>query len=395
MQAKGLDMRKNGSVLWIAPKDELLTKEKLELEQRSQIAELEPLRTESFQLNYQKADNFKQVLGITASGGSGSNSSGAGSGNRILSKRGSATIDPRTNQLFVTDIPSKLDEVRALIQKVDVPTRQVLIEARIVEATDTFSKNLGAKLGFADLRTARGGDTGYQIGSSTSRVAFTGNYQGVGEQTGQAQVTSGSYTPNTQFVNMPAAKINGIDPSSFAVSLFSAAANRFLNLELSALEADGTGKIISSPRVVTADQLKATIEQGTELPYEQATSSGATSITFRKANLKMDVTPQITPDGNIILDVDVNKDSVGIQTPAGFAIDTKHVQTQVLVENGGTVVLGGIFQQVERQDTSKVPLLGDIPVVGNLFKTTSKTNDKTELMIFITPKIIADKFSTR
>lgn len=385
MQAKGLDMRKNGSVLWIAPKDELLTKEKLELEQRAQIAELEPLKTETFQLNYQKAEAFKLVFGLDG-GGDGKN--------RLLSKRGSATIDPRTNQLFVTDIPSKLEDVRTLVQKTDIASKQVLIEARIVEANDTFSKNLGIKLGFADLRTQRGGDTGYQL-AGNSRAALTGNYLGVGEQTGQAKVTDGSFIPNTQFVNMPAGSINGVNPGSLAISLFSAAANRFLNLELSALEADGKGKIISSPRVVTADQLKATIEQGTELPYAVATSSGATSIVFRKANLKLDVTPQITPDGNIILDVDVNKDSVGIETRAGFAIDTKHVKTQVLVENGGTVVLGGIFQQVERDSVSKVPMLGDLPVLGNFFKTTSRTNDKTELLIFITPKVVAERLTTR
>jgi type IV pilus assembly protein PilQ len=373
-------MRKNGSVLWIAPKDELLTKEKLELEQKAQIAELEPLRTEIFQLNYQKAESFKSVFGL-----------GAGSGqNSILSKRGSATIDPRTNQLFVTDISTKLEEVRRLIQKTDIATRQVLIEARIVEADDKFSKNLGAKLGFADLRTLRGGDTGYQIGTSNSRVAFTGNYQGVGEQTGQAKDSGQSYN-NSQFVNLPASNLNGFSPGSLAVSLFSASANRFLDLELSALEADGKGKIISSPRVVTADQLKALIEQGTELPYQQATSSGATAVSFRKANLKLEVTPQITPDGNVILDVDVNKDSVGVETRSGFAIDTKHVKTQVLVENGGTVVLGGIFQQNERTTVTKVPLFGDIPVLGYLFKTTARTNDKTELLIFITPKIVTDR----
>lgn len=388
MQAKGLDMRKNGTVLWIAPKDELLTKEKLELEQRAQIAELEPLKTETFQLNYQKAEAFKQVFGIDSAGGSGD------SKNRILSKRGSAVIDPRTNQLFVTDISSKLEEVRKLVQKTDIASKQVLIEARIVEADDKFSRNLGAKLGFSDLRGIRGGDVGYGVAGST-RAAVTGNYQGVGEQTGQAVITDQSYIPNTQFVNLPAAGINGANPGSLAISLFSAAANRFLNLELSALEADGKGKIISSPRVVTADQLKALIEQGTELPYQVATSSGATSIAFRKANLKLEVTPQITPDGNVILDVDVNKDSVGVETRAGFAIDTKHVKTQVLVENGGTVVLGGIFQQVERTNDTKVPLFGDIPVVGNLFKSTARTNDKTELLIFITPKIVAERISAR
>ena len=387
LQSKGLDMRKNGTVILIAPKDELLTKEKLELEQRSQIADLEPLRTETYQLNYQKAESFKLVFGLD----------GAGDGkNRILSKRGSAVIDPRTNQLFVTDIASRQEEIRKLVQKTDIASRQVLIEARIVEADDKFSKNLGAKLGFADLRTIRGGDAGYQLSSnSNTRVAATGNLAGVGEQTGQIKATDQSYSPNSQFVNLPAAGIDGLNPGSLAISLFSAAANRFLNLELTALEGDGKGKIISSPRVVTADQLKALIEQGTELPYQQATSSGATSIAFRKANLRLEVTPQITPDGNVILDVDVNKDSVGQETRAGFAIDTKHVKTQVLVENGGTVVLGGIFQQTERNSVVKVPLLGDVPVLGNLFKTTSRTNDKTELLIFITPKIVADRTSVR
>ncbi|MGB7481797.1 MAG: type IV pilus secretin PilQ [Burkholderiaceae bacterium] len=385
LQAKGLDMRKNGTVLWIAPKDELLTKEKLELEQKMQIAELEPLKTEIFQLNYQKAESFKLVFGLDGSGDSK---------NRILSKRGSAVIDPRTNQLFVTDIPSKLEDIRKLVQKTDVASRQVLIEARIVEADDKFSRNLGAKLGFADLRTLRGGTSGYEI-NGNNRIALTGNYLGVGEQTGQARVTEESYIPNTQFVNLPAAGIGGLNPGSLAISLFSAAANRFLNLELSALEADGKGKIISSPRVVTADQLKALIEQGTELPYQQATSSGATSVAFRKANLRLEVTPQITPDGNVILDVDVNKDSVGEETRAGFAINTKHVKTQVLVENGGTVVLGGIFQQTERDSVTKVPFFGDIPLFGNLFKTTGRTNDKTELLVFITPKIVADRVSAR
>jgi type IV pilus assembly protein PilQ len=387
LQSKALDMRKNGTVILIAPKEEFLTKEKLELEQRSQIADLEPLRTETYQLNYQKAESFKLVFGLD----------GAGDGkNRILSKRGSAVIDPRTNQLFVTDIPSRQEEIRKLVLKTDIASRQVLIEARIVEADDKFSKNLGAKLGFADLRTIRGGDAGYQLSNnSNTRIAATGNLTGVGEQTGQVKVTDQSYSPNSQFVNLPAVGINGLNPGSLAISLFSAAANRFLNLELTALEADGKGKIISSPRVVTADQLKALIEQGTELPYQQATSSGATSIAFRKANLRLEVTPQITPDGNVILDVDVNKDSVGQETRAGFAIDTKHVKTQVLVENGGTVVLGGIFQQTERDSVAKVPFFGDVPLLGNLFKTTSRTNDKTELLIFITPKIIADRNAVR
>lgn len=383
MQTKGLDMRKNGTVLWIAPKDELLTKEKLELEQKAQIAELEPLRTESFQLNYQKAEAFKLVFGADGA-----------STNRMLSKRGSAVIEPRTNQLFVTDIPSKLEEVRRLIQKTDIASKQVLIEARIVEASDTFSKNLGAKLGFADLRHLNGGDAGYQV-SGNQRAALTGNYLGVGEQTGQAKVTDQSYMPNTQFVNLPAQGINGLNPGSLAVSLFSAAANRFLNLELSALEADGNGKIISSPRIVTADQLPAHIEQGTEIPYQISTSSGATSIFFRKATLSLDVTPQITPDGNIVLQVDVHKDSPGAETRGGPVINTKQVKTMVLVENGGTVVLGGIYTQEEREDIAKVPFLGDIPLLGYLFKTKGRANNKTELLVFITPKVLADNLTAK
>ena len=382
--AKGLDMRKNGNVLWIAPREELLTKEKLELEQRAQIADLEPLKSEIFQLNYQKAEAFKTVFGLE----------GGDARNRMLSKRGSAIIEPRTNQLFVTDIASRLEDVRRLIAKTDIATRQVLIEARIVEASDTFTRNLGAKLGFADLRTIRGGDAGYQIGHGNNRIGVGGNLTGVGETTGQVALTDSTFN-NTQFVNLPAANINGVPAGSVAISLFSAAANRFLNLELSALEADGTGKIISSPRVITADKAIALIEQGIELPYQVATSSGATSIQFRKANLRLEVTPQVTPDGNVVIDVDVNKDSVGQETRAGFAIYTKHVKTQVMVENGGTVVLGGIYQQTERNTTNKVPLLGDVPVLGYLFRTNSRTRDKTELLVFITPKIVAERLSTR
>jgi type IV pilus assembly protein PilQ len=387
LQAKGLDMRKNGNVLWIAPKDELLTKEKLELEQRAQISDLEPLRSEIFQLNYQKAEAFRTVFGLDASGASSGDSK-----NRVLSKRGSAIIDPRTNQLFVTDIPSKIEDIRHLIQKVDIATKQVLIEARLVEANDGFSRNLGAKLGFADLRGVRGGDAGYQV-SGNQRVAIGGNLVGIGQTTGQTPATADFYN-NTTMVNLPAAGIGGVPASSLAFSLFSSAANRFLNLELSALEADGKGKIISSPRVVTADKTPALIEQGIELPYQVATSSGATSVSFRKASLKLEVTPQITPDGNVVLDVDVSKDSKGEDTRAGFAINTQHVKTNVMVENGGTVVLGGIYQQSESTNENKVPLLGDLPVVGHLFKTTGRENTKTELLIFITPKIVADKLES-
>jgi type IV pilus assembly protein PilQ len=388
LQAKGLDMRKNGNVLWIAPKEELLTKEKLELEQRAQITDLEPLRSEVFQLNYQKADAFRTVFGLDQNGGA-SGGAGVDNRNRVLSRRGSAIIDSRTNQLFVTDIASKVEDIRKLIQKVDIPTKQVLVEARLVEANEGFSRNLGAKLGFADLRGVRGGDPGYQVGGD-NRVAVGGNISGVGQVTGQTPADTNFYN-NTQLVNLPAAGINGTTAPTIAFSLFNAAANRFLNLELSALEADGKGKIISSPRVVTEDNVPAIIEQGVELPYQQATSSGATSIAFRKASLKLEVTPQITPDGNVVLDVDVAKDSPGAATTAGPAINTQHVKTKVMVENGGTVVLGGIYQQTQTNDVSKVPLFGDIPVLGNLFKSTARVDNKTELLVFITPKIVAER----
>jgi len=390
LQAKGLDMRKNGNVLWIAPKEELLTKEKLELEQRAQIADLEPLRSEIFQLNYQKVEAFRTVFGLDASGAP---TSAGDNKNRVLSKRGSAIIDPRTNQLFVTDIASKIEDIRKLIQKTDIASKQVLIEARLVEANDGFSRNLGAKLGFADMRTIRGGDSGWQV-RGNERVAIGGNLTGVGQTTGQVALDQNSFN-NTTMVNLPAATIGGVTPSSLAFSLFSSAANRFLNLELSALEADGKGKVISSPRVVTEDKQIAVIEQGIELPFQVATSSGATSITFKKASLRLEVTPQITPDGNVVLEVDVNKDSKGEETRAGPAINTQHVKTKVMVENGGTVVLGGIYQQTERNNENKVPLLGDVPLLGYLFKSTGRESTKTELLVFITPKIVTDAAAGR
>lgn len=381
LQAKGLGMRKNGNVLLIAPKDELAAKEKQELESKAALQGLEPLRTQSFQLNYAKAADI--AIQLTGSGAGAS---------KTLSSRGSLISEPRTNQLFVNDISSKLEQVQQLIAKLDVPVRQVLIEARIVEASDTFGKSLGVRLGGSDLRGIRGGDAGYSLGGA-NRVALGGTYNAVSATTGESTGTLD--TTNTSFVNLPALGQGGYSPSTFAISLFSSAANRFLNLELSALEADGKGKLVSSPRIVTADQTKALIEQGTEFPYQQATSSGATSVAFRKANLKLEVTPQITPEGSIILDLDINKDSRGETTAAGIAINTKHIKTQVLVENGGTVVIGGIFELTEADSESKVPLLGDLPAVGNLFKTKTRSSSKSELLVFITPKMISDKAAAR
>jgi type IV pilus assembly protein PilQ len=403
LQSRGLDMRKNGNVILIAPREELATKEKLDLEARQQIADIEQLRTETFTLNYQKAEAVGELLKDEKQ--------------RVLSKRGSALVDARTNKLFVQDTPMRLDEVRRLIQQVDIPVRQVLIEARIVEADDRFSRNLGSKLGFYDRRSLVYNTQSRVDPVTGQNVAYnvptygTGSSTGVGygvisgNLTGASQLSSqlGSDIPNaapglgmataienTNFVNLPAAAISGASPASFAISLFGSSLTRFINLELSALEADQRGKVVSSPRVLTANQSKALIEQGTELPYQSSTSSGATAVSFRKANLRLEVTPQITPEGNVILDVDINRDAVGQLTPAGFAIDTRHVKTQVLVENGGTVVIGGIYEQFERNRTDKVPLLGDIPVLGYLFKSTTKTNDRTELLVFLTPRVVND-----
>jgi type IV pilus assembly protein PilQ len=377
LQSKGLDKRRSGNVLLIAPKDELAAKEQVDLEAKRKIADLEPMHMQAFQLNYTKANDV-------ANGLTGASTAGSSGGTRLLSARGTVVAEPRTNQLFVTDIPSKLEEIQALITRIDIASRQVMIEARIVEASDNFGRALGVKLG-ADTFKPLG------LGGNT-RASIGGNYDAVGYQTGQLSGTA-PYT-DTQFVNFPAQAgvvSSTATAATFALSLFSASASRFLNLELSALEEDGSGRIISSPRVITADQVQAVVEAGEELPYQQATSSGATSVTFQKAQIRLQVTPQITPEGNVILDVDVNKDSVGRSTSAGFAIDTKHVKTTALVENGGTVVLGGLFQQTESNVVDKIPFLGDIPFLGNLFKSTTKLQTRTELLIFITPRIITDR----
>ncbi|HVS26868.1 MAG TPA: type IV pilus secretin PilQ [Burkholderiales bacterium] len=370
LQSKGLDLRKNGNVVLIAPADELATKEKLNLESRQQISDLEPTRTESFQLNYQKADSVQKLLTDV--------------NQRILSKRGSAVVDPRTNMLFVQDTPTKLDEARSLIKKIDVPVRQVIIEARIVEANDTFSKNLGVKFG---------GTSGFgSIGNV--RTTAGGNLADTASRIGEPGATLGTI-PDALNVNLPAGGIGGAAAGALSLVLFNNGVTRFLNLELSALEADGKGKIISSPRVVTADQVEATIEQGTDIPFQQATSSGATSVTFKKATLSLKVKPQITPDDNVIMNLQVNNDSRGADTTAGPAINTRAIQTQVLVENGGTVVIGGIFIQDQQTTINKVPLLGDIPYLGVLFRNTLVRDNKSELLIFITPKILKDALTIR
>ena len=371
LQSKGLGLRKNGNVLWIAPKDEILAKEKLEREANAALETLEPLRTQSFQLNYAKALEVQRgLMGVGSVPGAG-----GAAASRIVSARGSVIAETRTNQLFVTDIASKLEQIQDLIAKIDIPVRQVLIEARIVEASDVFGKSLGVRLGGGMDQISSGSGRGIDFGPTYNATS--------------------AGTTNGTFVNLPAIGLLGANAGTFAVSIFGENAARFLNLEISALEADGKGKVVSSPRVVTADKVKAVIEQGTELPYQVASASGATSIAFRKANLMLEVTPQITPEGNVILDLDINKDTVGQSTPAGFAIDTKHVKTQVLVENGGTVVIGGIFTQTEQEDTAKIPFFGDLPGLGVLFRNKVKRAEKREMLVFITPKALTDRTSLR
>jgi type IV pilus assembly protein PilQ len=374
LQAKGLDKRKNGNVLWIAPKDEIAAREKQTLESQASTESLEPVRTQGFQMNYANVEEIaKQISGSGSAGGTGA--SGTGASARILSARGSVISEPRTNQLFVTDIPSRLEQVQSLIAKLDIPVRQVMIEARIVEASDDFSRSLGVRLG--------GGNLG--VGGGRNRLGFGSTYSAT-----SAGVGSGS------FVNLPSDGAGGFNPATLAVSLFDALnTSRFLNLEISAMEADGRGKIVSSPRVVTADQVEALIEQGTKFPFQSAADGGGTKIDFATANLALKVTPRITPEGAVILTVDVTKNSRGETTPAGVAINTKRVKTEVLVEDGGTVVLGGIYESFERDDIAKVPVLGDIPYVGNLFKNKSRITTRSELLVFLTPRIITDRGVSR
>ena len=368
LQQKGLDMRKNGNVILIAPREEIATKEKLEFESKVQISDLEPLRTESFQMNYIKGADVQKLL--------------VDPKQTLLSKRGSALLDDRSNMLFVKDTPSRLDDVREMIAKVDVPVRQVMIEARIVEAGDSFAKNLGVRLSWGGSVTSQGGPIAFVNGAGPN-------------QFGSNTVVRGN-SSTVSAVNLPATPRAG-NAGIFGLMLFNSAGTQFLAAEISALEADGRGKVISSPRVMTSNQVEAIIEQGVEIPYQQATSSGATSVSFRKANLSLKVKPGITPDGRITMALDVNKDTPNtrLSTGAGVAIDTKHVKTEVLVDNGGTVVIGGIYTQETRDNTQRIPFFGDLPYIGWLFKNREWIDDKTELLIFITPKIVAQSLAVQ
>ncbi len=402
MQSKGLDKRQNGNVIWIAPKDELMTREKLEFEAKSAVADLEPLTTEYIQMNYMRADEAQTMLYGFASGAflasAGNNSvncsaqaqglggaaaaqaSQKGQGEndqKVLTKRGRATYELKTNTLIITDTARKIQEVRELLARLDVPARQVMIEARVVVATDGWSRDLGARLGFQMTKAPQRSVLGHQIGGVPSSANPS---------------ASGQALPSS--LDVPGA-------ANLALSLLNLANGNLLSLELRALEADNKGKVISNPRVLTSNQRPAVILNGTQIPYVTTTVSaggGVTqTVTFKDAFLCLLVDPQILNNDSIILTVEVQKDAVrNIPEITGIpAIDTKRVKTQVRVNNGETLVLGGIFDGEESSSVSKVPLLGDIPVFGNLFKTTSKENSKTELIIFITPRILDDRLSIR
>ncbi|OYZ04339.1 MAG: secretin [Methylophilales bacterium 16-45-7] len=399
MKNKGLDKRVSGNVISIAPADELAAKEKAALEATLAIEDLEPLRTEVFTLRYQKAEEFKKILngGVDSGGGGGG---GQGNVNRILSKRGSVNHDPRTNTLFIQDTAKKLEEIQEVINKVDVAVKQVMIESRLVIADDRFAKSLGARFGVTQTGTPGSGvaTVSGSLGNRFTQASATTLTQGT--RNGSIQTAT---DPNTGSIltssdglpdlmsNLPVSNAFG----SFALSLFKLSANTLLNLELSALESDKRGKVVSSPRVTTANQQKASIASGTKIPYLQASSSGATNISFIDATLSLDVTPQITPDEKIIMELEVKKDRVGQVFFGTPSIDTQNVKTNVLVSNGETAVLGGIYELTERNDVDKVPFFGDLPVVGHAFKRRTKQEDKTELLIFITPKIMDESLGLR
>ncbi|HSN51201.1 MAG TPA: type IV pilus secretin PilQ family protein, partial [Woeseiaceae bacterium] len=378
MTTKGLDMRQNGNVIIVAPAEEIAARETADLEARNAISELEPMYSEFLQVNYAKAADLAAL--IQAEGG----------GNSLLSVRGSIAVDDRTNTLLVQDTANRLEDIRRMVRTLDVPIKQVLIESRIVVVNDDFSRDLGVRLGV----------TAYRENGTDGAAVISGN--GSGTDTMINSIidnlgTSGQVTP----VQLPVLtdRYNVNVPIADAAGRFSLAVlerDYLVDLELTALEAEGRGEIVSTPRVITANQKEARIEQGVEIPYQQSASSGATTVQFKKAVLSLEVTPQITPDNNIIMDLRVHKDNVGDVISTGGlggtvpSIDTRAVETQVLVEDGQTVVLGGIYETERRETITKVPFLGDIPAIGVLFRSKQLQNDKSELLIFVTPRILEE-----
>lgn len=383
IRSAGLGVRQVGGVDWIAPRAQLLADEQTQLEAEAKREALLPLASRRFTLNYPRAQALREII-------MGEKDA---KGRRLLSARGSLIADPRTNQLFVTDVPEKLEALASFIARIDVPVRQVLIEARIVEVDDRFSDSLGVRLaGYSGAPGNGGGAGGGGSGDSSDR----GGRGGAGEPRGAEKPegtrgVGGKPRDSSLDIGLPAAALAGAVPPSLAITLFGRSATRFLQLELSALETSGRGRVISRPRVVTADKIQAVIEQGTELPYVMREGRRSLpSVRFRKATLRLEVTPLITPDGRVILDVDVRKDSVGQEVVGGFAIDTRQVKTQVQVENGGTVAIGGIYQEEQRDSRAGVPWIGEVPVLGALFRNRTEENRRTELLVFLTPSVVPE-----
>ena len=353
----------------VAPLEELAAREKTELETAQQQEQLAPLRSEIIQVNYAKAGEMAALLR------SGENS--------LMSERGRVSVDERTNTMLVKETREKLAEIRALVARLDIPVRQVLIESRIVIANNDFNRELGTRFGVTGV--ARNGNNGLVTtsGSATATDTTVDSFLNNG-----FPVEVGSLQDRFN-VSLPASG----SASSIAFAILGS--DYLIDLELSALQAEGRGEVISTPRVITANAKQASIEQGVEIPYQEAASSGATTINFKSAVLKLDVVPQITPDERIIMDLEVKNDSVGAQVANVLggtipSIDTRKVNTQVLVDNGQTVVLGGIYQQDNRKTVTKVPFLGDLPLIGSLFRSTALVNNKRELLIFVTPKILQE-----
>ncbi|MCW8918261.1 MAG: type IV pilus secretin PilQ [Gammaproteobacteria bacterium] len=373
LRTRGLGMRESGNVILIAPNAEIAAREKEELEAQKQMIDLAPVQTRYHQINYAKAADIAGLL--------------KGEKNSILTERGSVTIDERTNTLMVLETSTKHEEVAALIQKLDIPVRQVMIESRIVIANDDFGRDLGIRTGVTGV-TDNGTNgiiaaTGSTAGTDTMvSSAIANNLAGTGPYPVEMPALENRYN-----VNLP---VSGAGSLALAIL----GSDYLVDLELSALQTEGRGEVLSNPRVITSNQKVARIEQGVEIPYQEAASSGATSVSFKKAVLSLEVTPQITPDDRVVMDLSVNKDSVGGIYSGVPSINTRSITTQVLVNNGDTVVLGGVYEQSTSEGNTKVPLLGDIPILGALFRSTSRKESKAELLIFVTPKILNDKLNT-
>ena len=392
LKSKGLSKRESGTVMLIAPSEEIAAQEKIDLEARQSINELAPIRSAFFAINFAKVSELAALFsGDASSGGDDedSDSSAGGSSSGILSSRGTVIIDERTNTLIVKDTEEVISEIRRTLKILDVPIRQVMISSRIVIATDAFTKELGSRFGVTRAAT-----------NSNGFGATTGTFRGADTIVDSALdnlVTSGTATPfefptgitAADRLNVNLGTANAAGSLAFAVL----SGNTLIDLEISALQAENKGEVISSPRVVTADRHEARIEQGVEIPYLSASSSGATQVEFKKAVLSIEVTPQITPDDRVIMDLAVNNDTVGEQFEGIPSIDTREVTTQVLVNNGDTIVLGGIYEQITRDEVDKVPFLGDLPLIGYFFRHTLESDEKRELLIFVTPKILKDSLS--